>query len=230
MNKSIVMIALLVPMLANASMTIRVNVQVSATLKPDVLRGSLSFEEQGKNQNLIKEHLNAIVSEVKRIDPSGRYCHGGGYTLSPRYNYKDRVQEFIGYSGNLSVGCEFLSIDQYNDMSDAIDKATASSVRKYQGALAWGISAAQEHETQNRLRLELLRRSDGQAKLFSKETGMMCEVVSVNFGGNTHPTPIMARGMAMMASVPTESPIQSDEESIVEAVVDYNCSNSNRVP
>lgn len=230
MKKSMMMIALLAPMLANASMTIRVNVQVSAMLKPDVLRGSLRFEEQGKNANAIKEHLNAIIAEAKRIDPSGRYCHGGGYTLFPRYSYIDQKQEFAGYSGNLSMNCEFLSIEQYNEMSDAIDKATASSVRKNQGALAWGVSSVQERETQNRLRLELLRRVDGQAKLFTKETGMACEAVSVNFGENRGVNPIMTKGMAMMASAPTENPIQSEEESAVEAVVDYACSNSKRVP
>jgi uncharacterized protein YggE len=212
----------------NAAMTITVNERVSAMLKPDVLRGSFGFEEQGRDANAIKGHLNEIVAEVKRIDPNGRYCHGGGYNLSPRYSYKEQKQEFIGYSGNLNFSCAFAGIDQYNAVSAAIDKVSAPSVRKNQGELAWGVSAAQERMIQNGLRLEALRRADGQAKAFSAETGMACEVASVNFGELPVVIPMRVRGAAMMASVPTESPIQSDLESVLNATVGYTC--SKRVP
>jgi hypothetical protein len=217
----------LLPVLAEA-MTIGLNVQVSALLKPDVLRGGLSFEEEGKNQNTIKDHLNIIVAEMKRIDPSGRYCHGGGYTLSPRYRYKENTQEFIGYSGYLTFGCEFLSIDQYNEVNTAIDKVRSSTVRKNQGALSWGVSALLERETQNKLRLELLRRAETQGRVFSKETGMVCETASIHFGAVPRVVPMQVRGMALMDATPTESPMESEAESAVEAFVDYNC--SKRVP
>jgi len=218
----------LVPLLASGGMNITTNERVSAMLKPDVLRGDLRFEEQGKNANAIKEHLGAIVAEVKRIDPKGEYCRGGGYNLSPRYSYKDQKQEFVGYSGTLYFTCELASIDQYDEVSAAIDKVSAPSVRKNQGALTWGVSDALEREMQNRLRLEMLRKAAVQAASFSKETKMVCEVAAINFGGTPHFVPRMEKGIAMMASVPTESPIQSDEESVLEASVDYNC--SNRVP
>lgn len=221
-------IIFLLPVLVSAQMNITATEQVSAMLKPDVLRGSLSFEEQGKNLNIIKEHLNAIVAEIKRIDPTGRYCHGGGYNISPRYSYKDNKQEFIGYSGNLSVECEFLSVDQYNDVSAAMDKVSAPTVRKNQGALVWGVSALQENETQNRLRLELLRRAEVQAEVFSKEAGMECAVASINFGGVPNVLPLRSKSAMMMESVPTESPIQSELESLLSATVDYTC--SKRIP
>lgn len=224
--KKWVMSALVLPLLAEG-MSIGLNVELSAPLKPDVLRGSFRFDEEGKNQNTIKEHLNAIVAEMKRSDPNGRYCRGGGYTLSPRYRYKESVQEFIGYGGSLTFGCEFLSIDQYNEVSAMIDKVTSPAVRKTQGSLSWGVSASLERETQNRLRLELLRRAQTQGKVFSKETGMECEVASVNFSAGGA-VPMQVRGMAMMASAPTESPIESEVESAVAAFVDYNC--SKRVP
>jgi len=221
-------VSLILPVLASAQMNVTTVERVAATVKPDVLRGSLSFEEQSKNANTIKEHLNAIVAEVKRADPKGEVCRGGGYNLSPRYNYKDQKQEFIGYSGNLSFGCEFVSIDQYNILSSVIDKVTASSVRKSQGELAWGVSASSERETQNRLRLELLRKAGVQASSFAKETGMACEVSSVNFGGTSQVRPMMMKTMAMADSVSTESPIQSDSESSLEATVDYSCSKSEK--
>ncbi len=222
------LVSLIVPVLASAQMTITAVERVATNMTPDVLRGSLNFEEQSKNANTIKEHLNAIVAEVKRTDPKGEVCRGGGYTLSPRYSYKDQKQEFIGYSGNLSFGCEFVTIEHYNTLSAAIDKVTASSVRKSQGELAWGVSASSERETQNRLRLELLRKAGVQASLFAKETGMRCEIASVNFGGTSQVRPMMMKAMAMADSVATESPIQSDFESSLEATVDYNC--SKRVP
>jgi len=221
-------VSLILPVLASAQMTITAVERVATNVKPDVLRGSLNFEEQSKNANTIKEHLNAIVAEVKRADPKGEVCRGGGYNLSPRYNYKDQKQEFIGYSGNLSFGCEFVSIEQYNALSASIDKVTASSVRKSQGELAWGVSASSERETQNRLRIELLRKAGVQALSFANETGMRCEIASVNFGGTSQVRPMMMKAMAMADSVSTESPIQSDSESSLEATVDYSCLKSEK--
>ncbi|MDD5160900.1 MAG: SIMPL domain-containing protein [Sulfuricurvum sp.] len=221
-------IACLLPVLVSAQMHITTSERVETLLKPDVLRGSLSFEEQGKNQNTIKEHLNTIVAEVKRFDPNATMCQGGGYYLSPQYSYKDQKREFVGYSANLSFGCEFKSIDTYNALSTEIDKVTAVGVRKSQGELNWGVSRVQEATAQGNLRMELLRKARDQAEAFSKETGLECFVSTVNFSGVSRPIPMMAKGMAMVASVPTESPIQSDETTQVEATVDYNC--SKRVP
>lgn len=217
-----------VPIMASAQMRITTVERVETALKPDVLQGQIGFEEQGKNQNTIKEHFNALVAEVKRFDPNAKMCQGGGYYLSPQYSYKEQKREFIGYSANLNFGCEFKSIDMYNELSAALDKVTVGSVRKSQGALNWGVSSAREVEVQGNLRLELLRKARNQAEVFSKETGMECLVNSVNFSGVSRPIPMMAKGMAMLASAPTESPIQSDEKTVLEATVDYTC--SKRVP
>ena len=105
MKKATFMMVLLAPLWAMASMSIMTNEQVSQSLKPDVLQGSLSFQEENKNSNTIKEHLNAVIIAVKGFDPKGEFCQGGGVQLSPRYNYKDQKQEFIGYNGSLNFSC-----------------------------------------------------------------------------------------------------------------------------
>jgi len=217
-------IAFIVPVLANAQMNITTTEQVETVLKPDVLRGNLSFEEQGKNENTIKEHLNAIIEQVKKQDPDAKMCQGGGYYLSPQYSYKEQKREFVGYSGTLSFGCEFKEIETYNVLNRAIDKAASPNIHKSQGALAWGVSSMKERTAQNGLRLELLRKARLQAKEFSKETGMGCEVTAVRFGGVPHPIPMMAKGMAMSAMESTESPIRQDETTTLEATVDFTCS------
>lgn len=227
MIKIMLMTALLAPLGVYAAMSITTVEQVSQSLKSDVLQGSLSFEEQSKNANAIKEHLNAIVAEVKRFDPKGEFCQGGGYHLSPRYSYKDQKQEFIGYSGNLNFGCEFKAIEEYNALISKIDKVSVPSVRKTEGALSWGVSVKTQKVAKQSLRLELLRSAKVQAEAFSKETGMECVVESVNFGGAVQPRPIMMKAM-MADSVATESPIQRDEETSLDATVSYIC--SKRVP
>lgn len=225
MIKIIWMATLLFPLWANASMNITVNEQVSQSLTPDVLQGSLSFEEQSKNSATIKEHLNAIISEFKRFDPHGEFCRGGGYYLSPRYSYKDQKQEFIGYSGTLNFNCEFASIEEYNTLVTKIDKVSVPTLRKTEGALSWGVSEKAQKVLKQTLRLELLRRAQAQAELFSKEMGLECAVVTVNFEDAVQPRPMMK---AMMQSAPTESPIQSVEETHLEATLSYSC--SKRVP
>lgn len=229
MTKRIAITTLMFPLWVSATMNITANEQVSQSLKPDVLQGSLSFEEQSKNSNTIKEHLNAIVAEVKKFDPKGEFCQGGGYHLSPRYNYKDQKQEFIGYSGSLNFGCEFKTIEEYNALLAKIDKVLVPSVRKSEGALSWGVSEKTQKAVKQSLRLELLRSAKAQSEAFSKETGLECSVESVNFGGVAQPRPMMMKAAMMMAdSAPTESPIQRDEESTLDATVSYIC--SKRVP
>lgn len=211
------------PVLASAQMTITTVERVSTTLKPDVLRETLNFEEQNPDANVIKTHLNTIVAEVKRFDPKGEICKGGGYTLSPRYDYKTHKQEFIGYAGSLSFGCEFKTIDAFNTLSTAIEKVTNSNVRKSQGMLSWEVSANAQRETQSALQSELIQKAFQQAVLFSKETEMKCEIASIQFNNTFHPQPVMMKTMMRAESVATESPIQSDTQSSVEATVDYNC-------
>lgn len=225
MRKYFMVLAL--PVLASAQMTITAIERVSTTLKPDVLREALSFEEQNPDANVIKIHLNAIVAEVKRFDPKGEICHDGGYNLSPRYDYKTHKQEFIGYAGNLSFGCEFKTIDEFNTLSAAIEKVIKQNVRKNQGMLSWEVSAKAEREAQSALRSGLIRKASEQAVLFSKETGMRCNVASINFNNTYQAQPVMMKTMMRAESVATESPIQSDTESSVEATVSYGCLESN---
>lgn len=228
MKKITLITAVLFPLWANASMNITANEQVSQWVKSDVLQGNLSFEEQHKNSAVIKEHLNAIVAEVKRFDPKAESCQGGGYHLSPRYNYKDQKQEFIGYSGNLNFGCAFKTIEEYNALIARIDKISAPSIRKSEGALSWGVSEKTQKALKQALRVELLRSAKAQSEAFSKETGLECRVETVNFGGEAHPRPMMMKTMMMAESAPTESPIARDEESTLDATVSYSC--SKRVP
>jgi len=227
MRKITLIMTLLAPLWAASAMNITTTEQVSQSLNPDVLQGSLSFEEQSKNSNTIKEHLNLIVAAVKGFDPKGEFCQGGSYHLSPRYSYKEQKQEFIGYSGNLNFGCEFKAIEEYNALIAKIDKVSAPSVRKSEGALSWGVSEKTQTTAKQSLRLELLRSAKVQADAFSKETGMECVVESVNFGGAAQPRPFMMKAM-MADSVATESPIQRNEISSLDATVSYSC--SKRVP
>lgn len=222
MKKTTFMMTLLAPLWAFASMNITTNEQVSQLLKPDVLQGSLSFEEESKNSNTIKEHLNAVIIAVKTFDPKGEFCQGGGVHLSPRYSYKDQKREFMGYSGNLNFECEFKTMDEYNILVAKVDKASAPTLRKSEGALSWGVSEKTQKAVQQSMRLELLRTAKTQSEVFSKELGLECRIESVNFGGAVQPRPIMMKAM-MADSVATESPIQRDEESTLNATVSYNC-------
>ena len=94
--------------------------------------------------------------------------------------------------------------------------------------MAWGVSEKTQKREKQSLRVELLRSAKAQADGFSKETGLECIVESVNFGGVTQPHPVMMKAMMMSDSASTESPIQRDEVSSLDATVSYIC--SKRVP
>ncbi|MDD2828836.1 MAG: SIMPL domain-containing protein [Sulfuricurvum sp.] len=224
MNK--VYLFTLLPILVSAQMQITAQESVSQTLKPDVLRAQLSFEEHSKKSDEIKYHLNSIVSEVKKFDSKGKMCRGGGYNLSPYYNYKDQKQEFGGYNAYLNFTCEFETIEQYNTLNSALDKVLASQSKRSLGALSWGVSDKIHEQTQQNLRSAMISKTITQATDFSKSTGMKCEVNTINFGGYVQPIPMRVNKSMMlmeMASAPTESPIENDEENKLEATVTYIC-------
>jgi hypothetical protein len=214
-----------IPLLAAADMTITADEQVSQAIKPDVLRGSLHYQEVSKSSETIKKDLNAIVAEVKRRDPKGEQCRGGGYYVSPRYSYKDGKQVFEGYTGSLSFTCTFDAIEPYNKLTAAVDKVSAQGIRKTQGALNWVVSEKSRTALQETLRGEVIAKAAGEAKRYASLTGGECSVASVNFGGTSYPEPVLMRSTMAMAeaSAPTESPMLSDEEVTVSASVVYKC-------
>lgn len=223
-----ILIATLLPLAMNADMSITALERVTQEVAPDILRGGISFEEQHKNPSTIKEHFNALIAEMKRNDPKGEFCRGGGFYLSPRYSYKDQKQEFIGYSGNLSFNCEFTSIDQYNTMMSGIEKVKTLSIRTVQEPLSWGVSDKIQTLTRQSLRAKLLQTAKSQADLFSKETDMTCKIAAVAFEGTQPIRPMMMKSSMIADTALTESPIQKNEELSLEANVNYIC--SKRIP
>ena len=221
---------LTLPLMAGADMTITAAEQVSQQVIPDVMQGFLRYQEASGSADTIKKDLNAIIAEVKRRDPKGEQCRGGGYHLTPRYGYKDQKQVFEGYAGSLSFECTFDSIEPYNALTAAIDKVSSPSIKKTQGALNWVVSDKSREAVKEELRGQLILKAFAQAEQFSKLTGNDCKVSAVTFGGVPQPAPITFRANAMMAeaSAPTESPLLSEEEVTVEASVVYTCTGHTR--
>lgn len=215
----------LVPILSFAQMTITVPQSVSKTLIPNTLQGYLSFEERSKNPNDIKLHMNTLVAEVKKLDPSKEMCRGGGYQLSPYYNYANQKQEFIGYSAHLSFTCEFATIEQYNELIAALDKTTAQNIKKTQGTLVWVVNTKTKEKEEIQLRKTMIAHALQDATIFSQETKKECSLNGLDFGGSAHhPTPVtMMRSTMEMDSAPTESPLQNDETITISATATYLC-------
>lgn len=221
---------LTLPLLAGADMTITAPEQVSQKVRPDVMRGILRYQEESRSSETIKKDLNTIVAEVKRRDPKGERCSGGGYQLSPRYSYKNNQQTFQGYTGTLAFTCAFEAIEPYNALTAAVDKVSTPGIKKTQGALHWVVSDKTREGVKEELRGRLIEKAFAQAKKFSAVTGNACKVSTVTFGGVPQPAPVMFGARAVMAedAMPTESPLASEEEITVEAAVVYTCEGQSR--
>ena len=215
------------PLFLSADMEITTQESVTRVLIPDRLRGELSFEEEHKNSNVIKEHLNALVAEVKRFDSKNELCQGGGYRLYPSYDYKDNKQIFMGYKGSLFFSCELSSVEQYNTLVERLEKVKAPSVITHQGSLAWVVSDGVQNANRLALRSSLLKVANEQALSFSKETHQTCVVKEVVFENTTSSHPILMRAAAPMAksfsSVPTQAPLAHHETLVLGATVRYVC-------
>lgn len=213
----------LMPVIVCAQMSITATEEVRLGVEPDVLHGSLQFEMDALEASSIQKAFNTLITETKRIDPKAEHCRGGGYRISPRYTYTRQKQEFAGYRGNLAFECEWENASQFDRLNAALDKASASDMRKTQGALEWDSSHAQRETVQDRLRQRMLERVRSAAEAFSQQSAMACEVISVRIDPPFSPMPLRARSMAMMEAAPTESPIQAEEERRLRASVEYRC-------
>lgn len=217
------MIAMMLPVLASAQITISTVESVTKELRPDVLRGGIHVEEHDKHADTIKEHFNRILVEMKRFDPKSEWCNGGGYHLFPRYSYQDQKQTFLGYGGNMEVECEFQTIEQYNGFNAAIESVLHRNVRKTQSPLSWGVSEAVRIKSKLDLRGRLLKEAQHHADQFSKALSMQCVIGSVVFEGADHsPQPFMMKA-EMADTVRTESPIVRNEVTVLNATVGYVC-------
>jgi len=215
---------LILPALTYGQITLTMPHSVSKTLVPNTLQGYLSFEERSKNPNDIKQHMNTLVTQVKKLDPNKEMCRGGGYQLSPYYNYTNQKQEFMGYSAHLSFTCEFSTIEQYNTLISELDKITAHNVKKTQGALMWVVNAKTKENEELELRKTMISHSLKNADIFSKASGKECQLSGLNFGGDFETVPVnLMRSSMAMDSIPTESPLQNDATITINATATYLC-------
>ena len=213
-----------IPLLACAQMSVSTTERVTTEVAPDVLVGTLGFEEMGSESDRIKTDMNALVAEIKRFDPDGRYCRGGGYQISPRYTYKNQKQEFAGYAGTMGLSCEFQAIEQYNALNAAITPSLTPQMRIRLSPLQWQVSRAKEQKVSEGLRTALMRKISQSAAKLSEDTQMVCEPATVRIGQVPSVMPMrMLAGAAAMESVPTESPLRSSDESVLEGSVEYRC-------
>ncbi len=217
------------PLLVFADMNITTKESVSQEIMPDILQGTFNFSEDNKNADIIKEHLNALVTEVKQFDEKKDICQGGGYQIMPQYTYsKENKRNFIGYSGSLLFQCSFKSIEEHNALLSRLDKAKAESVIAAQGRLMWIPSEKQYKKTYLSLRSSLLVVAKEQAEAFSKDLKLGCEVNTIRFldeRSSMHPVRMAETQYASSSykSAPTQEPIQQDIDVLLKADVEYVC-------
>jgi len=219
MNKNRLFILLFLPLTICAQMNITAYEQASKEVTPDILRVQIHFEEEHQDPNVIKEHLNALVAEMKQFDTKNEFCHGGGYYVSPRYTYKDQKQIFMGYNGSLSLGCDFSAIEQYNALLAKLEKRKGPNVRMNIGALSWSISEKVHNATLFGLRSDVLHIAQAQAQKFSDETTLLCHVSAMTFEGAQPIRPVVMETLR----VKTEEPLQHMERLSLGATVNYLC-------
>ncbi|MBP9492854.1 MAG: SIMPL domain-containing protein [Sulfurospirillum sp.] len=230
MKRRYILALLCLPLITCAQMSITTLESASQTVPPDTLRATFHFTEENKNTNVIKEHLNAIITQVKQWDSKSNTCTGGGYHLSPRYTYKEQKQTFIGYSGTLSFSCAFNDIEAYNTLLGKIESVKASAVLSDYGALFWEVSPKVLQNTRLAMRSSLLRIAQEQASYFSNETQKQCHVSAMTFeDAHINRPPLMqsmarSTGAMKVASEPIQEPLHVDEVLRLSATVTYTCS------
>lgn len=70
-------------------------------------------------KNIVDQRVNQVIRILEKVGLDEDDLTAGQISISPRYNYRNNTQEFIGYFANRSIQVEISDLDLLNTFLDA---------------------------------------------------------------------------------------------------------------
>ena len=70
-------------------------------------------------KNIVDQRVNQVIQILEEVGLSEEDLTAGQISISPRYNYRNNRQEFIGYFANRAIQVEIDDLDLLNSFLDA---------------------------------------------------------------------------------------------------------------
>jgi uncharacterized protein YggE len=214
--------------------------QFSKKIMPDLLCSKISISNENKEEVKVLKTLSKYglyFEELSKKYP--QEIKGGKYSVTPKYLYKTKGREFIGFSGYVTYNICFNAFDSQNNKTDKsltqsldnIIKGTyelKNDQKTHISVMSGGWQVAPETYTalEDELKLESIKWANAYAGEISKSVNKKCEVSAVNI--SQHSKPITYRSMQKVnalqedfTSVP--SPIKSESTIQLNVLYKFIC-------
>ena len=180
----------------------------SKIINPDILSINVSVNIEKKDESKVNIEVEKFNNFMKR---NKEMIKNGSFTLSPKYKYYDKKQEFVGYVGNLRYSAESKDAKEINSFINELialkESIKSEDVNINISNVSWKSSEQLQSKSYDDLRLETINWIENYANSLSAQVSKRCEVSKINIPeiANGNPPFMMAQAIPGTTSI---SPLQ----------------------
>lgn len=200
---------------ASFAYELKVNKTFEENLESDRMELHFSFIAKKKSAKETKELLHPAIAIIKQHPQ----CKGGGYTLSPEYNYKSTKRELLGFVGRANFECSFKEVEEIDDITTFFD--TQTELELQQAPIRWVVDKENIKIAKTSLELKALRYAKEYAQILKKENIAQCHEKKVEIHTSsfaTHEPQAM-----LMAKSSMETPTKEPTRISINATYEFEC-------
>lgn len=217
--RKLVFSIVLLPILA-FSYELNFNKSFSKVVSPDILSTNVTVIVEKQDESSVNEQIekfNSFIKSVKYVT-----IKNGNYRLSPRYNYRNDIQEFKGFSGYLRYVIQSKEAKDINKfISELIsikDKAKSTDIKLDISAIVWEVSPTLQDKSFDELRFEAISWVENYSNSLASEFSKKCEVKNINIDGFISNMPMLrydsvatSKAQILNESVTNVTPMSSEQ-------------------
>uniref|UniRef100_UPI0040470EDD SIMPL domain-containing protein n=1 Tax=Aliarcobacter sp. TaxID=2321116 RepID=UPI0040470EDD len=217
MKKKLLIFSLFLLPIFSFSYEINFNKTFSKVVNPDLLSTQIHISVEKKDENRVNielEKFNDFIKNNKNV-----IFKNGSFRLSPKYNYSNNKQEFVGYLGNLTYTIESKNAKDINSFINELisikDKTKSQDIKLNISNVSWKASDDLENKSYDDLRLDSIVWIENYALDLSKKLSKNCEVQKINVNELNRGNIVYARSEMMYSTsskaIADVSPINSEQ-------------------
>lgn len=188
---------------------INFNKNFSKSVTPDLLTTYINVIVEKKSERDVNLEIEKFNNYIKDNDLVK--FKDGRYTLSPRYNYVNNKQKFLGYSGNLHYKVETKNAKNINEfVSELInikERINSDDVKLNISNINWEIGEELYNKSLDDLRFEVVSWVNSYAVDLSSKLGKFCEVSKININSVNRGNVYYARDAVLATSMKASAEI-----------------------
>ncbi|MDD3475508.1 MAG: SIMPL domain-containing protein [Sulfurimonas sp.] len=194
---------------------LKINKTFDESLEPDRMQLSFSLIAKKESAAKAKEVLHKAIESIKK-EP---LCKGGGYSITPEYNYNSKERELLDYIGTADFECSFKNIEEIDTLLAFFDKLEDLELR--QAPIRWVVDKENMKIEKTSLEFRAIKYAKEYTEILSIEEIAKCSVKNVEIIADGY-TRYEAQNMLMSKST-MQTPTKEPTILNLNATYTYDC-------